>query len=215
MIDQAVRCGSEGAREGKPGAAEARARFPRLAPVIDYLASLRERANLAVLADLLERTRADRADVHGACVFGARGYRRNTICESAWFELLALCWRSGDCTPIHDHQGVSCAFKVIEGEGTEIRFAPTPSGLICPVGSVRMRPGYVCAAADADIHQVANMQAPGRDLITLHIYSPPITRMNTYEYAQPVSEHCADAYAGPARQAGPSACATARPGLPC
>ena len=35
----------------------------------------------------------------------------------------------------------------------------------------------------ADIHQVANMQAPGRDVVTLHIYSPPIVKMNTYCFA--------------------------------
>ncbi len=46
-----------------------------------------------------------------------------------------------------------------------------------------MGEGYVCAAEDSDIHQVANMQAAGKDLVTLHIYSPPIVRMNTYEYA--------------------------------
>jgi cysteine dioxygenase len=43
-----------------------------------------------------------------------------------------------------------------------------------------MPEGYVCAAEDADIHQVVNMQAPGQDLITLHIYSTPIVKMNTY-----------------------------------
>jgi len=28
---------------------------------------------------------------------------------------------------------------------------------------------------------VANLQAPGVDLITLHVYSPPIQKMHTYE----------------------------------
>ena len=168
--------------------------FPKLARLITYLGSLDGRADLQVLTGLLNEVRITRADILPACIFGTGGYRRNTIAESKWFELLALCWRSGHCTPIHDHAGVSCAFRVIEGTGTEIRFQTTPSGLVCPVATIPMPPGYVCAAADADIHQVANMQTPGADLITLHIYSPPIKSMNVYEFSAPVPENCNAVY---------------------
>lgn len=180
-------------------------RFPKLAAIIGYLDSLTARADLGVLAEMLKKLDVSRGDIAPACIFGQRGYRRNTICESPWFELLALCWRSGDCTPIHDHRGVSCAFRIVEGEGTEIRFDPTPSGLICPGAVALMKPGYICAADEPDIHQVANMQAPGVDLVTLHIYSPPIKKMNTYEFATPVSAECADRYAKPTTAAMPSA----------
>lgn len=170
-------------------------RYPKLAPVIHYLDSLRGRADLAILSEILASLNITRQDIAGCCVFGQRGYRRNTISRSDHYELLALCWRSGDCTPIHDHAGVSCAFKVVEGTGVEIRFNPTPSGLICPAATNTMSPGYICAAEDADIHQVANMQAPGLDLITLHIYSPPIAKMNTYTFAEALPADCADRYA--------------------
>ncbi len=157
---------------------------PKLRPLVDYLETLQSRADLDVLSGLLKDVAITRADIAPFCIFGARGYKRNTISASPWYELLALCWRSGQCSTIHDHNGSSCAFKVIEGQGTEIRFEKTPSGLICPVASTKMDPGYICAAEDADIHQVANMQAVGRDLITLHMYSPPIKRMTTYCYGE-------------------------------
>ena len=181
---------------------------PKLASLISYLDSLDERADLAVLSQLLSKLELTRNDIAPACVFGAGGYRRNTIRKTAWFELLALCWRSADRTPIHDHAGVSCAFRIVEGEGTEIRFRKTPSGLICPTESVTMQPGYICAAADADIHEVANMQAPGTDLITLHIYSPPIRKMNVYEFASPTPTECTAAYAGEhtSSEVGPIPC---------
>ena len=168
--------------------------FPKLAPLISYLDSLTSRADLKTLSDLLSKANITRADILPVCQFGAGGYKRNTIAESRWFELLALCWRSAHCTPIHDHSGVSCAFKVIEGTGTEIRFMPTPSGLICPAATTLMTPGYICSAADADIHQVANMQPPGTDLITLHIYSPPIDKMRTYKFATSEGAECASKY---------------------
>lgn len=171
--------------------------FPKLGALIEYLMSLGARADLGVLSKMLAQTAITRTDIAPACCFGARGYKRNTIAESPWFELLALCWRSGDCTPIHDHRGVSCAFKVIEGTGTELRFELTPSGLICPVQTIAMAPGFICAADEPDIHQVANMQAKGQDLVTLHIYSPPIKKMNVYEFATPISGECADRYKGP------------------
>ncbi|MCC6676617.1 MAG: cysteine dioxygenase family protein [Phycisphaerales bacterium] len=172
------------------------ARFPALAELIGYLESIRARADLAVLSRLLGQIRVSRADIEPICTFGVRGYRRNTIARSDWFELLALCWRSGHCTPIHDHVGSSCAFRVVEGTGTEIRFLPTPSGLICPAETIRMAPGYVCAAKDEDIHQVANMQAAGQDLITLHIYSPPISKMRTYQFATSEGAETGAVYAG-------------------
>ncbi len=170
-----------------------REKFSKLAPLIDYLDTVRDRACLDTLSKLLAGTTVTRQDIAGTCVFGVKGYRRNCISKSPWYELLACCWHSGHRTPIHDHHGVSCAFKVIEGEGTEIRFRETPSGLICPAATITMPVGYICAANDADIHQVANMQAPGSDLITLHIYSPPITRMRTYDWG-----HCSGADLDPA-----------------
>jgi cysteine dioxygenase len=171
-------------------------RFPKLARLIAYLDSLNGRADLKVLSKLLGEIQITRQDILPACIFGAHGYKRNTISRSQHYELLALCWHSGHCTPIHDHQGSSCAFRVVEGTGTEIRFELTPSGLICPAAVNRMQPGYVCAAEDADIHQVANMQAPSQDLITLHIYSPPISKMHTYCFATSKGAEGSDAYEG-------------------
>ena len=63
--------------------------------------------------------------------------------------------------------------------------------------TTKMDQGYVCAAEDDDIHQVANMQDPGKDLITLHIYSLPIKNMTTYEFASRISPEAASAYKQP------------------
>lgn len=171
-------------------------RFPKLAALIGYLDSLRGRADLDKLSAHLADLKITREDIAPVCIFGAGAYRRNSISRTEHYELLALCWRSGHTTPIHDHEGSSCAFRIVEGVGTEIRFSPTPSGLICPAQVNRMDPGYICAAEDADIHQVANMQAPGQDLITLHIYSPPIAKMHTYSFVCGKGAENADSYGG-------------------
>jgi cysteine dioxygenase len=182
----------------QPGSSKA-ACFPKLATLIAYLQGLKGRADLRVLDALLKDLKITRKDIESACVFGVAGYRRNTIASSPHFELLALTWRSGHCTPIHDHQGVSCAFRVVEGTGTEVRFVKTASGLACPTGASPMPPGYVCSAEENDIHQVANHQAPGTDLVTLHIYSPRIKKMNTYEFRVSQGAEGCDSYKKPRR----------------
>jgi len=195
MVSSAAESNTNPATCAHPTGAQAIARHPKLRALITYLESLTGRADLASLERHLHHAAITREDLGDACVFGTGGYRRNVISRSAQYELLALCWRSGHCTPIHDHKGSSCAFRVVHGLGTEIRFMRTPSGLICPCATMQMPEGYVCAAEDADIHQVVNMQAPGQDLVTLHIYSTPIAKMNTYCFMVSKGAEC---------QAGPS-----------
>ena len=159
----------------------------RLGPLLDYLGSLDGPADLAVLSGLLGDIAVTRADLGAACRFGAKGYQRNRIAESDWYELVCLCWSSGQRTPIHDHRGSSCAFRVVEGVATETEFEPTASGLICPCGRREHRAGRVCASEEDDCHQVANTQASGEDLITLHIYSPPLRQFNVYSLDTPTA----------------------------
>ena len=165
--------------------------MPKLAPLLSYLDGLDGKADLAVIESKLHELDITRDDLAPVCRFGDKAYKRNTIARGEWYELVCLCWRSGHCTPIHDHRGSACGFKVIEGVGTEIRFVETASGLICPERTTRMEVGYVCVAGDADIHQIANMQGAGCDLITLHLYTPPLSRINTWKFAQATVEECA------------------------
>lgn len=154
---------------------------PKLSPLLEYLQGLTSRADLVELEGLLRGLDIRGDDLSMWCAFGDKVYKRNTIAKSPWFELLALCWRSRQATPIHDHRGSSCAFRVVEGTGLEIRYQKTDCGLVAPTGSVKMQPGYVCAAEDDDIHQVVNAQSEHENLITLHVYSPALSRINTYD----------------------------------
>ena len=40
--------------------------------------------------------------------------------------------------------------------------------------------GTVIGSQDSDLHQVSNLQDGNLDLVTLHVYSPPLFRMGTY-----------------------------------
>lgn len=173
-------------------------RTNKLAKLVEYLDGLTERAPLAALEQRLRTLNIQVEDVAEYARFNEANYRRNLVCSGEWYHLLVLCWRSGQRSPIHNHAESTCGLKVLRGIATETKFEMTPSKLVKAVSSQDLPEGLVTASQDADIHQVSNLQAPGRDLITMHIYSPPLLRMKTYsltdrtvgDYVPEIIEHC-------------------------
>ena len=158
----------------------------------------RDRIPLEDLADHLAATPLCFEDVEPHAYFGERTYRRNLLHAGPAYQALVLCWRNGQRSPIHDHRGSSCGVRVLRGVATETQFTLSPNGLILATHSRELAEGSVCASQDADIHQMSNLQAGGADLVTLHVYSPPLLRMGTYsltdrkvgEFVDPVFENC-------------------------
>ena len=109
-------------------------------------------------------------------------YCRNVIQRTDAYEALLLCWGPGQASRIHDHEGSSCCFRVLEGTVSEQRFRRAANGTgVVPTELVQEEAGATCASEDADIHQVCNHESGC--LVTLHIYSPPLRQMRTYEPA--------------------------------
>lgn len=127
-------------------------------------------------------------------------YRRNLIHEGPAYQALILCWANGQCSPIHDHRGSSCGVLIIHGTATETVFKRGAKGMIIPAGTREIPQGSVCCSYDADIHEMSNLQPGGANLVTLHIYSPPLLVMGTYsltgttvgEFKDPVFESAAN-----------------------
>src|SRR6478609_11090291 len=103
-------------------------------------------------------------------VFKADRYVRNLVHQGPGYQALALCWRNGQRSPIHNHRGSSCGVKVLRGVATETAFGRAPNGLVVATGSSDLAEGAICGSYDDDVHQVSNLQAGGADLVTLHIY---------------------------------------------
>lgn len=151
-----------------------------LSELVNYLDSLQERADVAQLDRLLSENVATLDTLQSFVEFGDLTYRRNLIKQNTWYELLCICWKSGQRSPIHDHAQSTCGLKIVTGVATETVFASTDCGQIKAVSSTDFAVGQVCSSQDSDVHQVSNLQSPGNDLVTLHIYSPPIQSMDTY-----------------------------------
>ncbi len=148
--------------------------------LFDYLDNLTERATVDELQQRLTASDISLSDIAASVHFSDRGYLRNLIREGEHYHALALCWQSGQRSPIHNHAGSTCGLRVLTGIATETIFDHSPSRLIKPVESFDRHTGAVAVSQDADIHQVSNLQPAGTDLVTLHIYSPPLLRMDTY-----------------------------------
>ena len=157
----------------------------KLTNLIDYLDGLTARADLDDLEAKLQALDLTVEDVAEYARFSEKHYVRNLVRGGDWYHLLVICWRSGQRSPIHNHAQSACGFKILEGVATETQFETTPCSLIKPMASQDMRVGDVAVTMDDKIHQVSNLRAPGDDLITLHIYSPPLLRMDTYSLTDP------------------------------
>ena len=125
-------------------------------------------------------------DLSSYLVFNPTRYVRNRVHDGPSYQALVLCWRNGQRSPIHNHRGSHCGVKVLRGVATETIFARAPNGMVLPLRSRDLPAGHTCASADADIHQVSNLQAGGADLVTLHVYSPPLLRMEMFSLDTPV-----------------------------
>ncbi|MFQ5668664.1 MAG: cysteine dioxygenase family protein [Candidatus Binatia bacterium] len=169
----------------------------KLHALLTYLDGLRERASELMLGRLLRELEITVADVERFVRFDEHQYCRNLMRGSDHYQALLLCWRSGQRTPIHNHPGAVGGVRTLKGIATETLFEFAPNGLVKPTCSRDLEPGGVVTLENPYIHQVSNLQEAGEDLVTLHVYSPPLPRMDTYcltdrhvgEYRPSVVEH--------------------------
>ncbi|HEY6328645.1 MAG TPA: cysteine dioxygenase family protein [Blastocatellia bacterium] len=127
-------------------------------------------------------------------LFSDHNYARNLVVRSSFAEMLFLCWRSGQRTPIHDHGGSIGVVLVCEGMMTETMYEHAPEGNVRPYTTYRRGPGAVTGADVPDIHQLINLEGEGRDLVTLHCYAPPLSVLNTYSQCSSRVGHWRELY---------------------
>jgi hypothetical protein len=93
-------------------------------------------------------------------------------------QIWLLTWLPGQGTPLHDHGESAGAFAVAGGTLTELvvsgrRRTPTASTAELETGRLRFfGPHYV--------HQVTNLST--EPAVSLHVYAPRLTLMNTYRF---------------------------------
>ncbi|HUD71754.1 MAG TPA: cysteine dioxygenase family protein [Dongiaceae bacterium] len=156
------------------------------AETFDSLDRLGGRLPLEAILDWFGSHPLTAEELHDYLVFNRDHYVRNLLHTGPSYQALVLCWRNGQRSPIHNHRGSHCGVKVLRGTATETFFERSANGLILPVKSRQVSSGETTASAEADTHQVSNLQADDADLVTLHIYSPALTKMEVFSLDSPL-----------------------------
>jgi cysteine dioxygenase len=125
-----------------------------------------EMVELAAAVDL------DRLDLGEYRRFSASCYARNRVVLNDHVELVVICWGSGQSSAIHDHGKSHCLYLVVEGEMHEERFRLDGSGVPEPTDERTYGRGDISVSAGHEIHRINNRSET--DLVTVHIYSPPL-----------------------------------------
>jgi predicted metal-dependent enzyme (double-stranded beta helix superfamily) len=113
---------------------------------------------------------------------GTDRYRQHLlhVSDCRRMSVVALVWRPGQETPIHDHVSW-CVVGVYRGVERETRYRVIDGGLV-PTESIEAHPGAVetLVPPDENIHRVA---AGGSGLtISIHVYGADIERLGSSVY---------------------------------
>ena len=153
-----------------------------LANMVDWLDSIDSRPGLSELGARLESMQINLEALKDHIGYTEeRSYQRNIIKKTEHYEMVAITWRAGQDTPIHDHKGSDCAFLIVEGTSTETIYELNDDNRAVPSHVRHYAPGEVCAADEPDIHRISN-DTDG-DLINLHVYTPPLSGFGIYDAA--------------------------------
>lgn len=151
------------------------------AALIEKLNSQINPPALEALTSWLSTVEISQLDLEPFIGFKEGNYWRHRVCRNDAVEMLVICWRPGQKTPIHDHNGSHGVVRVHQGLMQETIFTfdeqqglSFATGRECPQGTVT-------GAGVPDIHQLGNPEVSGRDLITVHVYAPPLGVLKTYK----------------------------------
>ena len=129
--------------------------------------------SIEAMTELLERIDYPQvlADAQAYIQFDSDTYKRNFVLDLPHAQVLILCWRPNQGSIVHDHGSSNCGVVVLFGQATETVFS-TVSRL--PLATVERPAGEMSVVPGSYVHKIENLQSD--DLITLHVYSPPLLR---------------------------------------
>lgn len=152
-----------------------------LAALVKALESQTNVPSLEQIYNWLESANISTEDLQPYIGFKDGNYWRHRVCRNEFVEMLVLCWRPGHRTPIHDHNGSHGGVKVHEGPLWETIFTYDDEKGLEYKSAREYAPGAVTGSDIPDIHQLGNPDVSDRNLITIHVYAPPLGVLHTYK----------------------------------
>lgn len=164
-----------------PDATEIKARSHSLVSLVEVLESQKSTPTLEQIYDWLETAQISAGELQPYLGFKEGNYWRHRVCRNEFVEMLVLCWHPGQRTPIHDHNGSHGGVKIFDGVLWETTFNYDPASGLSYKAAREYAPGAVTGSDVPDIHQLGNPDVSGQDLITIHVYAPPLGVLHTYK----------------------------------
>lgn len=152
-----------------------------LRSLVQALESRTSEPSLDQIYDWLKNAQISVEELQPYVSFKEGNYWRHRVCRNAFVEMLVLCWRPGQRTPIHDHNGSHGGVKVYRGTMWETIFNYDSVMGLKYKSAREYSPGSVTGSDVPDIHQLGNPDVSDQDLVTIHIYSPPLGVLHTYK----------------------------------
>lgn len=146
---------------------------PRLERLLRELSSQRRILRSDELAASVARYKLSASDVATFLALAPDHYAHREVYRSEYLEVGCIGWRSGQHSPIHDHDGSACCVLVLRGVLSNLEYEQGMSGAVVPRGVRQLRAGELLTYGGSEIHRMANEQ-PALDLFTFHVYSPPL-----------------------------------------
>ena len=152
-----------------------------LQSLVSAFESLDSNPSLPQIYEWLERSEISRDELEPYIGFKDGNYWRHRVCRNEFAEMLVLCWRPGQRTPIHDHNGSHGGVKIWQGVLWETVFQYDQLTGLKYKNARELGTGTVTGSDIPDIHQLGNPDVSGQDLVTVHIYAPPLGVLHTYK----------------------------------
>ena len=139
---------------------------------------------LSSLESILKELSISEDEALSIARFDPERYFRLRVLKTEALEVLLLGWLPGQSSPLHNHRGSNCGVRVLSGRGFEISFEHSACGLLAPTEIQYFGVGEVAVSAPVDVHQVGN--AEQQPLVTLHVYTPPLSNFDQYSESDTV-----------------------------
>ena len=167
----------------------------KLVTIADFAEELRtlgkERFTLEGVHQVLKDHPIEPESLRPFLFFRTSHYTRNLIDKTELYEVIAICWETGQKSQIHNHKGQNCWMAVPIGKLLVQNYKVTagnPNGGHCELAESDRywmdpaNPGRV--EPEEPIHYVANPPELKQQAVSIHIYSYPYDSCMIYSLEQ-------------------------------
>jgi cysteine dioxygenase len=139
----------------------------------------------------LQETPVDADSLARYLTWDRQHYTRNLIDRTPLYELIAICWETGQASSVHNHRDQNCWMAVPVGRLLVENFHLAHQDLregrcrLEALNTVEMNIAHPCAVDPADpVHRVVNPREFNQRAVSLHVYSRPFDTCVVYSPEQ-------------------------------